>query len=376
MRILIDFTQIPLKKVGVGNYAMFLLRGMICASSDMEIYIVVLSDDKEILDHLTIKSHGIKLIRINKIFRRLLLRFIFEQIFLPFIILWYNIQTIHSLHYSFPLLPLPVKKVVTLHDMTFFLYPDFHKNFYVYFFKFMITSSLRMCHSIICVSESTKSDVIKILNLSEFKKNRLRVVPLCTDYSIDYSGNILTLKKYNLLEKNYFLFVGTLEPRKNVISIILAFASFCELSKRDMRLVIVGREGWHFDSIYNKVVELHLEDKVLFTGYVEESEKKDLLHYSYLFIYPSFYEGFGIPVLEAMSYGIPTITSNISSMPEVAGDAAVLVDPMNIIEIREAMLRLVSDELLYKDLIIKSLIQSKKFNLSKMILDTADIYRL
>lgn len=374
MKILIDFTQIPVQKAGVGIYAMFLLKEIAIIENELTFYVVVSNDDKEILNLLYSNPKKFKIIKVNKIFRNLVLRFLLEQLYLPLLILKYNIQTIHSLHYSFPFLPLPVKKVVTLHDMTFFLYPELHKKFYVLFFKFIIKSSIKFCDTLICVSQSTKQDALDILNIEEPRKKKLVVVPLGTDFNLDYYPNKKTLNKYDLSEKNYFLFIGTLEPRKNIISVIESYAMFSKTFPFNKNLVIVGMKGWYYEEIFSKVEILKLQDKIKFTGFVDENEKKDLLWYSYLFLYPSLYEGFGIPVLEAMAFGIPSITSNISSMPEVAGDAAILVNPKKIIEIYEAMALLFNDKDVYDGLIKKSLSQAKKFTWSKMAIDTIKVY--
>jgi glycosyltransferase involved in cell wall biosynthesis len=374
MRVLIDFTQIPIKKVGVGIYAMSLLKEISRLENESTFYVVVLNDDEEILNLLCSNPKKYKIIKVHKVFRKLALRFLLEQLYLPLLIFKYNIQTIHSLHYSFPFLPMPVKKVVTLHDMTFFLYPEFHKKLNVLFFKFMIRSSIKFCDTLICVSQSTKEDAFDILNIEESIRKKFIVVPLGTDFNLDYCPNKKTLNKYGLSAKNYFLFIGTLEPRKNIISVIDSYAKFCKTFPSYMKLVIVGKKGWNYDEIFTKVEYLKLQDKIIFTGYVDENEKKDLLWYSYFFLYPSFYEGFGMPVLESMAFGIPSITSNISSMPEVAGDAAILVNPKKIIEIFEAMALLFNDRDVYDGLIKKSLSRSKKFTWKKMAIDTLQVY--
>lgn len=374
MRVLIDFTQIPIKKAGVGIYAMFLLKEIASIENESTFFVVVLNDDEEILNLLYSNPKKFKVIKVNKIFRKFALRFVLEQLYLPLLILKHNIQTIHSLHYSFPFFPLSVKKVVTFHDMTFFLYPEFHQKLHVLFFKFMIKSSIKFCDTVICVSQSTKQDALDILNIEESRNSFFVVVPLGTDFDLDYYPNKKTLNKYDLFEKKYFLFIGTLEPRKNIISVIESYAKFCKTFPFNMRLVIVGKKGWHYEEIFSKVEFLKLQDKIKFTGFVNDNEKKDLLWYSYLFLYPSFYEGFGIPVLEAMAFGIPSITSNISSMPEVAGDAAILVNPKKIMEIYEAMVLLFNDKDVYDGLIKKSLSQAKKFTWRKMAIDTIRAY--
>ncbi|MDW8849261.1 glycosyltransferase family 1 protein [Flavobacterium sp. MMLR14_040] len=375
MKILIDFTQIPLKKVGVGVYAMSLLKEINKIKKSEEYFVAVLNDDYEVIELLK-ESNVFKIIYLKKIFRRLVFRFLFEQFYLPILILKNKIDVVHSLHYSFPILPMKVKKVVTLHDMTFFLYPNFHKKINVFFFTNMIKFSVKCCDEIICVSEATKRDVFNILNVKKDLREKFVVVPLGVDdrKEIVLNGkdsNILL--KHSLEPKKYLLFIGTIEPRKNIKSILEAYSMIHE-KYLDYKLVIVGRKGWHYDNVYQTVEELKLGDRIVFTDFVTENEKNNLLANCYLFLYPSFYEGFGIPVLEAMSFGIPTITSKISSMPEVSGDAAILIDPYNVKEIADGITLLIDDKFLYQDLVAKSLKQVKKFTWNQMATSTMKAY--
>jgi glycosyltransferase involved in cell wall biosynthesis len=375
MKVLIDFTQIPLNKAGAGSYAESLITEIFKMESFNEYFITVLDDDIEFLGKLKINDQKYRIIRINKIFRKLFFRFCFEQIMLPFLLILNRIKILHSLHYSFPLITVGVKKIVTLHDMTFFLFPEFHEKLQLYYFKFMIRASLKFCDRIICVSNSTRLDVIK---LSENDlSDKLFVVPLGTSYnkaSYDTMSDTGILDNHDIISKKYFLFIGTLEPRKNIESIIHAFSKFLLYRNCDFELVIVGKNGWNYIGIFDLVKELNLESNVKFTGYVSELEKKQLIYNSFLFVYPSFYEGFGLPVLEAMSYGIPCITSNVSSMPEVAGDAAILIDPLSVYEIYEAFVLLVDNEILYKNLSEKALLRVQGFTWRDMALKTVSLY--
>jgi len=375
MKVLIDLTQIPIKKAGVGMYALALINEISLVESSNEYYVAVLSDDIDILKILNSNTSKFKIILIHSFFRNFFFRFLLEQIYLPYIILKNTIDVIHSLHYSFPLLPLRVKKVVTLHDMTFFLFPKLHKKFKTYYFRLMIKASIYYCDKIICVSKSTLSDVQK-----HFKKNlndKLIAIPLGTSYDLNsyrYPSDVAIIKTLNLISKKYLLFIGTLEPRKNIESIIYAYSKLSIEQRNEFDLVIVGQKGWYFEGIYNIVQELNLANKVKFTGFVSEEVKRQLLFNSYIFIYPSLYEGFGLPVLEAMSYGIPTITSNISSMPEVAGNAAILIDPANVLEIFEAILLLIEDKIAYNNFSCKSIAQAKYFTWGKMVSSTVELY--
>ena len=167
-------------------------------------------------------------------------------------------------------------------------------------------------------------------------------------------------KKFKI-DSQYILFIGVLEPRKNILNLLKAFHKFYALHLA-LKLVIVGSKGWNFTSIFELVKSLGLEDRIIFTGFVSEREKFLLISNCRLFVYPSFYEGFGLPILEAFVYNVPTVTSNVSSMPEIAGDAALLIDPLSVMELAVAMDRLLNDKVLLLSLVPKMELVIKRFS--------------
>jgi glycosyltransferase involved in cell wall biosynthesis len=199
------------------------------------------------------------------------------------------------------------------------------------------------------------------------------VVPLAIGHEPQSDLPVEPLREKFRLPRPYILFVGTLEPRKNIVSLLEAYRRISE--SRDELLVIVGKKGWFYESIFTKVKELELNERVRFTGFVSEEEKFALIRHCRIFIYPSLYEGFGLPVLEALSMGIPTITSNISSMPEVAGDAALLTDPGNIAAIAGAMLRLLNDPEKRLELSVKAVRQASRFSWENTAQQTLALYK-
>jgi glycosyltransferase involved in cell wall biosynthesis len=168
---------------------------------------------------------------------------------------------------------------------------------------------------------------------------------------------------------DYILFVGTLQPRKNLIRLVKAFAD-CRSPIADCRLVIAGKKGWLYQEIFRRVEELGLEKKVVFTGYVPEGDLPALLSGAHLFVFPSLYEGFGLPVLEAMACGTPVVCSNASSLPEVAGDAALMVDPLDVEGLATAMERVLSDEELRAELTERGFKQARKFSWERCARET------
>ena len=157
----------------------------------------------------------------------------------------------------------------------------------------------------------------------------------------------------------YVLYVGTLQPRKNLIRLIEAFAA---LESRTLKLVIAGQKGWLYDRIFARARELDVEQRVIFPGYVAGADLPALLSGAQLFAFPSLYEGFGFPVLEAMACGVPVVCSNVSSLPEVAGDAALLVDPLDTGAWTTALERTLADEELRAELTTRGYAQVRRFS--------------
>lgn len=370
MNILIDFSQIPVQKMGVGVYGYNLIQNL-APEPNMRFYILVQDDDYS-LDKF--ESDTIKLIKVDsKKFRKLHFRLILEQLYIPYLAYKYSVDVIHSLHYSFPIMA-SARKIVTICDMIFYKYPELHLKSKVIYFRFFIWLTTKFADKVVCISKSTQMDYLNHFRTSpEFTT----VIELGKDSSyrpdIDRSEVKRVLDKYQITG-DYILFIGTIEPRKNISNLILAYAKliaegFC------YRLVIVGKKGWHYDGVFNLVNNLELTDKVIFTGFVDESEKPCFLVGATVFVYPSVYEGFGIPILEALACGTPTVTSNISSMPEVAGDAAVLIKPESSEEIYSAIKNILMSPPLQCELKVRSLRQASNFSWKKTAKMTIEVYR-
>lgn len=381
MKIALDLTQIPVKKTGAGIYARHLVKEI--ATTDlidkgMEFYFFAQDDDVEWQEIIT-GNPACRLININSgRFRNLFLRVLFEQLILPRQCRKLNIDLIYSFHYTIPLFT-GIKRAVIFHDMTFYLFPHLHQFIRRFYFKMLIPLALKKSDCITTVSQSTKNDILK-----RFKKidpAKIAVIPLGVEPvssgpAPGASDEIL--KGIGLRSRQYFLFVGTLEPRKNITGIIDAYHHLTVTTQRakDFKLVITGGKGWFYDSIFHKVKSYGLEGAVVFTGYVEDLIKHTLLEHAFMFIYPSFYEGFGLPVLEAMAHGIPSITGNISSLPEVAGDAALITDPHRWQDIAEAVDRLLVDKKLYQTLAEKGPERAGLFSWKRNAQTTLDLLTL
>ena len=268
----------------------------------------------------------------------------------------------------------PCKTIVTIYDTAFLTFKNyFHPSVRWRSVKFT-RHAIRHADRIIAISESTKKD---ITDFYEVNPDRIVVIYLGVEEiyrplnDMDRINKIR--QKYNV-KSDYILFVGVLQPRKNISRLIKAFNSLLRRKEKDYQLVIVGKKGWLYKEIFQTVKELRLEDKVIFTGYVPREEIPILMNGAKLFVFPSLYEGFGIPLLEAMACGTPVIASKVSSIPEIVGDAGCLFDPYNEKEITEVMFDVLSKEGLRKEMSKNGLERAKLFSWEKAARETLSVY--
>lgn len=241
---------------------------------------------------------------------------------------------------------LPCASVVTVHDLAFVRYPGYFRPTRRYYQRWFTARSVRQATLIVAVSESTKRDLVEFMRAPEE-----RVHVIYTGIADDFrpTNDPQTLAAFRAahgLPERYLLFLGTLEPRKNLAGLVEAYARLRALDEQAPPLVIAGAKGWYYDSLFERVRTLGLERNVTFTGYIDRMEQPLWYASAASFIYPSFYEGFGLPIVEALACGTPTVTSNVSSMPEAAGSLAIQVDPNDQDALAHAMRRALSDSAL------------------------------
>lgn len=217
-------------------------------------------------------------------------------------------------------LGLKIPQVVTIYDLTTFLFPKHLGKTMTERYNLKTQKACQKVQKIIAISRSTKDDLTKLLKVSATK------IEVIYPGKNDLPSPANNLPK-GLKSKSYILAVGTIEPRKNLIGLFKAYALLPIALQEKYPLVVAGAEGWNTGETFNCLKVLKLDNKVKFLGFVSDGVLSKLYKETALFVYPSLYEGFGFPVLEALSFGAPVITSNVSSLPEVAGKAAVLVDP-------------------------------------------------
>ena len=255
------------------------------------------------------------------------------------------------------------KKVVTVHDMVYKSFPGTVRGRTKYMLDIGLKRSMKRADLIVTDSEFSKSEIIKYFPQHEKK---IRVVPCGVDterfHPCEAPERIPEVKKSLGIEGDYFLYVGTIEPRKNLERLITAYAAFVKkVGDKAPKLVLAGGKGWLDQGIYSRVEKLGMKDNVIFTKYVPSEDMNPLMCGALAFVFPSLYEGFGMPPLEAMACGVPVLSSGEASLPEVTGDCAVICDAYDPKSIAEGMYRLYSDEELRKDLGRKGLQRAQGF---------------
>jgi glycosyltransferase involved in cell wall biosynthesis len=277
--------------------------------------------------------------------------------------------------HTLPLIRRPgLKTVITVHDLGAEYLPFSHQIKQILYLKLMTHYQLSTATKVIAVSEATKKDLVKKIGLPGEK---ISVVHESVDQKVfkkignDPLRDIMS--KYKITRGKYFLFVGTVQPRKNLERIISSFKDFISNSGQDINLVIAGSKGWKSKPLYSLPRELGIEAKVRFLGRVTDEDLVGLYNGATALVYPSLFEGFGLPILEANACGCPVITSDSSSMPEVVGDAGILVDAGSREQITEAMKKMYTNDPFRNRLIDKGYINLKRFSWEKTARETVKI---
>lgn len=350
------------KKVGVSVYALNLLKYFHKVANENTRFYVYLKNAP--LNDLP---------KENKYFKYKVIKgkVLWSQIFLPLnLFIHKNIDVYFSPAHYLPSY-CSVPQIVTIHDLAYLYFPnDFIKKD-LWQLKNWTNFSIKKASQIIAVSKTTKKDIIKNYEINEDK------------ISVVYNGyerqarkldinNLDLNKNLKIKIKNYILFVGTIQPRKNLEVLIEAFYKFVQ-TNNDFKLVIVGKKGWLYNGIFEKVKMMKLESKIIFTNHVSDQELIWYYKNAFCLVLPSLYEGFGIPVLEAMSYNCPVIASFSSSLPEIGSDASLYFDPKKSDDLLEKLKSLQDNNKLREGLIIKGRKRIKDFSWKKCAQETLDV---
>ena len=281
-------------------------------------------------------------------------------------------STIFHATYPLPMTVRGTKKITTIHDLIPLRLPYTTLDNKKFYYR-LIQQCLQDSERIIAVSDSSKQDILTIFDDIDADRIDVTYQPIAlkplSPEERSQEAIAKYLRKYELTPKNYILFVGAIEPKKNVGRLIDAYAGL----DTDLPLVIVGKKGWLWEDELSKAAILG-EEKVRLLEYVRSDDLRYLYSGAFCFVFPSLYEGFGLPPLEAMTFGCPVITSNVSSLPEVCGDAALYVDPYDVNAIRNAISRLMNDVMLQLQLVEKGQTQAQLFSAERYVEKLSQVY--
>ncbi|MFC1790583.1 glycosyltransferase family 4 protein [Patescibacteria group bacterium] len=270
-------------------------------------------------------------------------------------------------HYSPLLVPMPL--VVSVMDLGFLRFPEQFKKKDLYTLKKWTRGSVSRADHVLAISEFTRSDIIKTYQISTRKVTATPLGGGKRKSLLAKGKSRGVFDKYGIKGK-YILFLGTLKPSKNIAGLVRAFKIFNKKLKKNLKLVIAGKKGWLYEDIYLQVRQEKMASQIIFTDFVAEEDKPALLSGAEVFILPSFWEGFGLPALEAMTYGVPVVAARVASLPEVVGRAGVLVDPDDPVDIARGISLALREKKKRGQL---SLAQAKKFSWEKCAAQTLGV---
>lgn len=366
MRILIDAHMVGERESGNERYMLNLIRALrdLAPPSDF----LVAGTHPELLEPVVKPDRQWRLFSVSRSpWRRLFLD-------LPGIAAREKVSLMH-VTYTGPLLS-TCPLAVTVHDVSYWRHPEWFSNRDNFVLRLGVAMTLRRARGVITVSDHARSEIISCYGLPEDKVHVTQEAAdpwFCPVAPLE--SKALEWMRRAGIRKPYVLAVGNLQPRKNLIRLVRAFAACLRESKHDCQLVCAGRAKWRESEIYELISREGVVDSVVFPGYLPDEKLVDLYREAQVFVYPSLYEGFGLPVLEAMACGTPVITSNVASIPEVAGDAAIMVDPLDVQSLKNALRRVLADSDLRRELSARGLIQASRFSWRQTAMKTWQCYQ-
>jgi glycosyltransferase involved in cell wall biosynthesis len=372
LRIAIDASAIPKQMAGAGVYTYELIRALAALGSRHELFIFAKAG---VFDG-ALQGAGTQIIHVQPGSRGG--RLIWEQTQLPLLLRRFGIDVLHSPHHHAPVavraLPHRPKLIVTIHDLTFMLIPERYPVARRLYMQTVTRTSARIADAIITPSQSVRGEVIERLGVEE---ERVVEIPEAASdcYRPVPRSDIDAVRARYGLPPRYVLSVGSLEPGKNRARLFRAMASL-RGKGIECHVAVVGQPAWKYGGDYDLVHALGLSGQVSFLGYVPERDMPALYTGATLLAFPSLHEGFGLPVLEAMACGTPVVTSSVSATAEVAGDAALLVDPLDTAAIAGAIERLLTEETLRAALRERGLLRSAEFSWERTARETLLLYEL
>ncbi|MHC5230960.1 glycosyltransferase family 4 protein [Brucella sp. LJL56] len=362
MRIGVDARNLVPKLSGIGRYVLETSRHLTEIGHEVYLYLPEPPNDRNALpqaENVDISS-----------FKGALSRIVWGNSYLPLKVKEDKIDVLWGPAHRLPLLPVSgIPQVVTIHDLVWQ-----HASSTMRFQGWLaerafMKPAIKRAERVVAVSGATKQSISE---LYPWSKNKIDVVyPGCTPFLPDRIS--VDLKRFDL-DRPYALFVGTLEPRKNLLRLLEAFASLSLDIKSRLLLVIAGGQGWGLNDLTTEISRLNIASSVRLTGFVSDEELGKLYLDARFLAMPSLYEGFGFPIIEANQLGVPVLTSNTSSMPEVGGDAALLIDPTSVSSIMDGLTKLATDDFLRAQLAKSAQTNAARFDWCQSARELTDVF--
>jgi glycosyltransferase involved in cell wall biosynthesis len=363
VRVAVDATAVPARLTGAGVYAAGLLAAL-ARRDDLELDAFCAPGSAPALAAPGLRLHPVAVAAAGRP-----ARIAWTQLLAGRAARRRSADLLHGVHYELPLRPrLPA--LVTVHDLTMLTHPEWHEASKVRYFGWAMRRAVAAARRVLCVSATTARDLRELLGVPP---ERIDVTPLGTDLRPAPAGAVDAVRRRLGLDGPYLLGLGTAEPRKDLPTLVQAFASLA--AELPHRLVLAGLAGWGAGALAAEVAASGVAGRILLPGYVPEADKAALFTGADVFAYPSRYEGFGLPVLEAMACGTPAVTTTGGSLPEVAGDAAALVEPGDAGALAAAVAKLAADPAARHDAAARGLARAAAFTWERCADLTAAAYR-
>lgn len=378
MNILLGTDSIKYPLTGIGRYALELANGLASSDNINKLYCYSkghlhpyhkLSFNPSIA--LKLSRNLLKSIPLLHLLRQLYHRT--DNILFRYKTRRAKINLYHSP--NFLLLKSRIPSIATIHDLSFIHYPDFHPKHRVAYLQRNLPQTIKRAAHLITDSTYIRDEIMDYYNV---KPEKISTIPLGVSSLFSprsKTETMTTLQKHHLRHGQYFLSVATVEPRKNLSTLLKSFLQLPLEYQREYPLVLVGGSGWLNSDLHRRVATLQEQGLIKYLGYLPDSELYDIYASARVFALPSIYEGFGLPILEAMASGIPVLTSNASSIPEVSSDAAILVNPHDHNQITYHLKRLCEDDTLCTEMTKKGLENAKQYTWEACVQKTVKIYQ-
>jgi len=369
---LLSFSQ-NYRNGGISHYIRHLLTQLAKQPGPHDYTIFV--NGQDVVERLAAYAPHIKYVRVSWPESQPVSRVAWEQLALPTLLRQRHIDVFHSPANVLPeMLPRTCAGVVTLHDLAFLRFPNVLPRAKRIYHRTFTLRSLRHATRIIAASESTARDAVELANIPA---ERIQTVHPCIDARFSrviQEEEIEAFRQKQGLADGFILYLGTLEPRKNIPTILEAYAHLRKTHAIQEKLVLAGGKGWFYDAIFEKVQTLNLASEVIFPGFVADAEQALWYSAASAFIYPSLYEGFGLPVAEALACGTPVVTSNVSSMPEAGAGIALVVDPKNVEAMANALYQALVDQNYRQRCRTLAPAVAQQFSAQAMVAQTIGVY--